>query len=357
MSPGVHFTETTPLPAENRDEAGLGAGSADMLFDGKQRLLYLIPVGFVGLAVALTQTGDGHISTHAPNGANAAAALRAAPCGQAVQFQLGSVDQRFGLTSPDALASIRQAVGFWNSAADDTVIEYNGDRGIPVNFVYDDRERMAQDHAAYAATINQYANEQRQIDNETASVRENLNGTRASFSSEERAFKTKQEMHNTEVERLNSGGGGTDEQVKAFDEDKRQLEQQLDRLKGEEAAINGMVDQENALIAQHNALVNRANAVINIVNQDVGKDYVAGLYTMKNGRAQIDIFAFADRSDLIRLLAHEFGHALGLGHIDNPNSVMAASRETGMVSLDTAGEMQELNSQDLSALRAVCGKM
>ena len=35
---------------------------------------------------------------------------------------------------------------------------------------------------------------------------------------------------------------------------------------------------------------------------------------------------------------------------------MAASRETGMVSLDSTGKVPELSSDDLSALRGVCGK-
>jgi hypothetical protein len=327
-----------------------------MLFDDKRWLLYLIPVGFLGLAVALAQTGTVLSAISSFHNINAAGALRAAPCGQSVKYQLGTIDQQFGMSGQEALAAIRQSVGLWNSAAGTTVIEYGGDTGIPVNFVYDSRERMAQDHAAYAATISQDEVEKKRIDSDVAALQEKLTDARAALSTEESAFKAKQETYNADVARLNGGGGGSDEQIKAFDGYKVQLEQQLAQLKNEQAAINDLVDQENAMIAQHNALVNRANAVISIVNQDVGKGFVAGLYTINNGRAQIDIFAFADRSDLVRLLAHEFGHALGLGHIDNPKSVMAASRETGTVSLDTAGEMEELSSDDTTALRGVCDK-
>ena len=327
-----------------------------MSFDGKQWLSYAIPIGFLGLAVALAQTGNGHGTESPANTANIAATLRAAPCGQPVKYKLGTIDRRFGMTDQDALVVIRDATRLWNSATDIGLVEYGGDTGIPINFVYDDRERMSQDHAAYAATIRQAAAELKQIDDEVAAVRGQLTAARNSFSSQEGSFKAKLDIYNADVERLNGGGGGTYEQGKVFDESKRQLDQQLNQLKDDQAAINELIERENALIAQHNALVNRANAVINIVNQDVGKGFIAGLYAVKDGRAQIDIFAFVDRPDLVRLLAHEFGHALGLGHVGDPNSVMAASRETGMVSLDTTGKGLELSSEDRSALRGVCGK-
>ena len=327
-----------------------------MSFDGRQWLSYAIPIGFLGLAVALAQTGKGKGAEISANTANIAATLRAAPCGQPVKYKLGAIDRRFGMTDQDALAALRDATRLWNSATDSDLVAYGDDTGIPINFVYDDRERMSQDHAAYAATIRQAAADLKKFDGEVAAVRGKLTVARTSFSSQESSFKTKLDIYNADVERLNGGGGGTYEQGKVFDESKRQLDQQLSQLKDDQAAINELIERENSLIAQHNAVVNRANAVINIVNRDVGKDFVAGLYTVKDGRAQIDIFAFVDRPDLVRLLAHELGHALGMGHVDDPNSVMAASRETGMVSLDSTGQVPELSSDDISALRGVCGK-
>ena len=327
-----------------------------MAFDSKQWLSYVVPIGFLGLAAALALTGNGSGTARTATSINLAPTLCAVPCGQPIKYKVGAIDPRFGMSGQEALAAMRDATAIWNSATGTAIIEYGGDTGIPVDFVYDSRERMSQEHAAYAATIKQAATEMKQIDEEIAAVRRQLTAARASFSSEEIAFKAKQQTYNDDVERLNGGGGGTDEQVKTFDENRRLLDQQLGQLKDEQTAINDLVVRENAQIAQHNALVNRANTAINIINRDVGKDFVAGVYSQNNGRAQIDIFAFSDRADLIRLLAHEFGHALGLGHIDDPNSVMAASRETGVVSLDTASEPQQLNSEDISMLRVVCGK-
>lgn len=65
---------------------------------------------------------------------------------------------------------------------------------------------------------------------------------------------------------------------------------------------------------------------------------------------EIRVFAFRDRVDLVRILAHELGHALGLTHAPAPGAVMSAEQDRA----DLAPRPLELQPPDRRALDALC---
>ena len=109
--------------------------------------------------------------------------------------------------------------------------------------------------------------------------------------------------------------------------------------------MNGLVDDINTLVKKYNFLVSTANSNIHTINQSAGKEFEEGEYKSDESGERINIYEFADEVSLIRVLEHEFGHALGLDHNNNPDSIMYY--------LNNSKNM-DLTAEDIQALRIVC---
>jgi hypothetical protein len=95
------------------------------------------------------------------------------------------------------------------------------------------------------------------------------------------------------------------------------------------ARINRSIDQYNRLVDRY--------------NQTPQTEIRQGSY-----QNQMEVYAFADTADLKHVIAHEFGHALGIGHVDVPEAVMYARNRIG-----SAGTLR-LHPADIEALKNSC---
>ena len=116
----------------------------------------------------------------------------------------------------------------------------------------------------------------------------------------------------------------------------------------EASAINALSKELNTLLERRNAKA----AEYNKVAEDYNKKYNRSLefnqaeYTGK----EINIYQFGNRKDLILALSHEFGHALGMNHVENPKSVMYY-----LTGINTEGG-PSLSKEDMVELNRVCKK-
>jgi predicted nuclease with TOPRIM domain len=148
-----------------------------------------------------------------------------------------------------------------------------------------------------------------------------LDDYRRAFEEAAQNFKIHMEEYNARVARWNEGTERPDAEFSALQSRKKELEGEQEAVekkridlnsRGEE--LNNLGDALNELARKHNLEVEKFNGTY-----ISSRDFEKGLF---DGKA-INIYEFEKEGDLKVALIHEFGHAIGLGHLDNPNAIMS----------------------------------
>ncbi|MDB5244356.1 MAG: matrixin family metalloprotease [Parcubacteria group bacterium] len=236
------------------------------------------------------------------------------PCVRPVEYAIGAVDPRFGVSTSTLMTEAALAGAIWNEAAGKSVLVYDPEAKMKINFVYDEREANAKKGSQI--TLEQDA----------------LDAERSRIDTLEAQFKSRQDAYNSRVKILNARGGATKEEAVQLDAEKASLQQLASTI--------------NSGVASYNAAVKALNGTVNEYNRSAGRTFEEGQYVRDSAGERINIFEFIGTTQLERVLAHEFGHAIGLDHNDNPKSIMAAKNESGNL---------VPTKDDLAALATLCG--
>ncbi len=257
------------------------------------------------------------------------------PCVDPIEYRLGSFDARFNISKADLLREIERATHVWENEIGKNLFEYDSGlknknkfqeyldkyigryfirQDIVVNLIYDDRQKMSEQNRLLVS----------QIDD-----------TKMSADAIKAEFQALQDEYRK---------ASAEYQVLLSEYKKRRGS--YEALESKRLEVNGLADRINALVKKYNYLVSTVNATVQTVNQTAGKEFEEGQYVRDSDGERINIYEFGSRDVLVRVLAHEFGHVLGLEHNENPDSIMYYLNHSKNI---------KLTKEDLGGLKAMCG--
>ncbi len=269
------------------------------------------------------------------------------PCREPRTLRIEATDPRFGIDDTHFATAADTAIALWNDATGRELLRRDPAGSIPVRTVFDKRQEAVQALKDLGLRLDQGEESYEQVKSEHNARQSAYDAAVQTYQADTAAFEKRKSTFEAEVaaaeangvdreefDRLEAERAGVNAAIPVF-------KQRFDALEKQRQDLNGLVTVLNRLAADHNDSVETYREV----GDAIGNGYEAGLYVRENGAERIDVYAFSSQEELVSLLAHEFGHALGLGHVEDSSAVMYRLNESGR---------DALAPSDVAAIRARC---
>lgn len=268
-----------------------------------------------------------------------------APCEEPLKYTLGAIDERFGISETEVLAAMAQAEAVWEKDSGKNLFEYDKEFGLPVQFIYDERQEKTQAGKDLQERLDglKVAESESEVKAQIAKYEQ----AKKEYEQTRVAYEKEAATYNNRVERINKSGGATESQQKELQAEYEALQDRFQKLESARQKVNSLVTTTNQHISKNQTLVEAYNSEVTTFQDQYGGEgevFDQGVYT----GSDIAIYQYDDTPRLVLVLAHEMGHALGIDHVEQSEALMYyLMRDQEVTTL-------RLHEKDKEALANVC---
>lgn len=271
------------------------------------------------------------------------------PCRMPIKYSIGTFDTKFGLSEVDFIAALSEAEKIWEVPISKDLFKYDPKGTLKINLIYDSRQDSTIKLQKMGVTVgsNKASYDSLKLKYNTLSVE--YEKQKIYFESKLSEYEKRKSAYETEVNSINNRGGASKTTYTRLNAEKDYLNSQAGIIKQLQDSLNTSADNLNALATSLNDLARNLNMVVdkyNTIGSNLGGEFDEGIYKSGPEGREIDIYQYENRTKLIRVLAHELGHALGLDHNDDPKAIMYRLNN---------GVNEKATKTDLSELKLLCG--
>lgn len=270
------------------------------------------------------------------------------PCSKPVKYSIGSFDNRFGISDSQLMNDIDEAARVWNVAFGKPLLEYDINSPLRINFIYDNRQQVTTQRNAMDDQISSGQSDFNVMKVRYDAMSARYESDKAALTAQIAAYDQNLKSYNEQVSSWNSKGGAPKAAYADLQSMKEGLASEVASLSQSRNSFNAEVSSLNSLAQQLNSQAKSLNIDIrnyNTVGASIGEQFSEGEYISDASGKRINIYEFRDENQLIRVMEHEFGHALGLDNVDDSTAIMYYLNEETNV---------DLTMSDMNALQGVC---
>lgn len=272
------------------------------------------------------------------------------PCNDIITYRIGEVDEKFGLTRQEFAVAVNLAAAMWGKPLGRDLFREDSRGTIEINLVYDYRQESSDKLKKLNYRIENTKNSYDELKARLTKLKSEYDERNGALTGDIKAYDLRITALNNHIEHWNRKGGADAGVRKGISEEKDDLDALRIRLENNRKEISQLADTIKSLVVVVNEIATNIN--LDLVDYQktggtLGAEFCEGFYENKNSKQKITIYQFDNEYRLVRVLAHELGHALGVKHSDDRNAVMYRLMQSDII---------ELAPSDFAALQKRCNQ-
>ena len=267
-------------------------------------------------------------------------------CGRSIEYSIGEFDSQFGISKETFASYVAIAEEPWEKVLGRQLFVYNPEASFKISLIYDERQQTTEIKQKTEFGLTKAESVFKALDAEFNTMKMEYDLRVSAYDEAVKALQANQKDYELRVKTWNARGDISKSQYESLENERWALNNEAERLNNETALINSLTSQLNTLLQKRNLAAQEYNKTARNYNEKYGHglefnqaEYVGDM---------INIYQFSNKKDLTLALAHEFGHALGMDHTENSESIMY------YVTSNTVASSFVPSKEDLVELRRVC---